>query len=121
MNRDDIIATLRDHEQALRLFGVAHAALFGSVARGEATPASDIDIMVEIEPSAPVGVFEYVGIRDYIANLFEGPVDVVRRASRCGRTRRAEVLHMARATHQSNPHPNSQDCNCQTLINYTTD
>ena len=77
MNRDDILATLRNHEQALRLRGVAHAALFGSVARGDNTPASDIDIMVEIEPDAPVGVFEYVGIKDYIADLFEGPVDVV--------------------------------------------
>jgi predicted nucleotidyltransferase len=77
MNRDDILATLRSHERELRHRGVAHAALFGSVARGDNTPSSDIDIMVEIEPNAPVGVWEYVGIKDYIADLFEGPVDVV--------------------------------------------
>jgi predicted nucleotidyltransferase len=79
MNRDDILATLRDHEQALRLRGVAHAALFGSVARGDDTPTSDIDIMVEIAPDAPVGVFEYVGITQYIEELFPSRVDVANR------------------------------------------
>ncbi len=56
-----------------------HAALFGSVARGDAKPSSDIDIMIEIEPDAPVGVYEYMGIKEYIAGLFEGKVDVVDR------------------------------------------
>lgn len=55
---DAVIATPRANEAALRLRGVAHAALFGSVARGEAGPDSDIDIMVEIDPAAPVGVWE---------------------------------------------------------------
>ena len=83
MDCDAILATLRSHEQELRHRGVAHAALFGSIARGDDTPTSDIDIdidiMIEIAPDAPVGVFEYVGIKDYIAELFEGSVDVVDR------------------------------------------
>ncbi len=79
MTRDQVIARLRANEQQLRQRGVMHAALFGSVARNEATPDSDIDILIEIEPDAPVGVFEYVGIKQYIAALFEGPVDVVDR------------------------------------------
>ena len=77
--REQVIETLRSHEQALRQRGVMHAALFGSVARGDATPASDIDIMIEIEPDAPVGVYEYVGIKEFIVGLFDGPVDVVSR------------------------------------------
>jgi len=35
--------------------------------------------MVEIDPKMPVTVFDYVGIKDYIASLFDGPVDVVNR------------------------------------------
>jgi predicted nucleotidyltransferase len=35
--------------------------------------------MIEIDPEAPVGIYEYVGIREYIANLFDGRVDVVDR------------------------------------------
>jgi predicted nucleotidyltransferase len=76
MNREHIIATLRTHEQELRHRGVLHAALFGSVARDEARPDSDIDILVEIAPDAPVGLFEYVGITQYIADLFPNRVDV---------------------------------------------
>ena len=35
--------------------------------------------MIDIDPDAPVGIYEYVGIEDFIASLFDGPVDVVDR------------------------------------------
>jgi hypothetical protein len=79
MNRQDIIARLRENEAALRARGVTHAALFGSRARGDDRANSDTDILIEIDPDAPVGVYEYVGIKEYIASLFDGPVDVVDR------------------------------------------
>lgn len=79
MDRQDIIARLRENEAALRSRGVAHAALFGSRARGDAHPGSDTDIMIEIEPTARIGVYEYVGLKEFIASLFDGPVDVVNR------------------------------------------
>ncbi len=79
MNGHEIITKLRENEAALRARGVSHAALFGSRARGDACPDSDTDIMIEIDPDAPVGVYEYVGIKEYIASLFDGPVDVVDR------------------------------------------
>ncbi|MGH7029336.1 MAG: nucleotidyltransferase family protein [Stellaceae bacterium] len=44
-----------------------------------AQPDSDIDIMIEIDPAAAIGVYEYVALKDYIADLFDGPVDVVNR------------------------------------------
>lgn len=81
MNRDQVLATLRIHEQELRRRGVLHAGLFGSVARGEATSESDIDLLIEIEPEASVGVFEYVGITQYLEDLFSYRVDVVNRGS----------------------------------------
>jgi len=76
MNKDDIIATLRQNEAALRARGVMHAALFGSRARGDDRPDSDIDIMIEIAPNAPIGLFEYVAITQFIGDLFPAPVDV---------------------------------------------
>ena len=79
MNRQEILAKLRENEPALRARGVRHAALFGSRARGDARADSDIDIVVELDPAARITVFSYAGLKDYIAGLFDGPVDVVSR------------------------------------------
>ena len=79
MNSLEALETLRRSEQALRARGVRRAALFGSMARGDNRPDSDIDIMIEVDPEAHITVFEYVGLKDYISGLFNEPVDVVSR------------------------------------------
>ena len=79
MKRDQIIATLKAAEPELRKRGIRHAALFGSVARGEERPDSDIDILIEFEPGEEGSVHDYVRLKEYVAGLFEGPVDVIDR------------------------------------------
>ncbi len=79
MNSLEALEILRRSEKALRARGVRRAALFGSVARGNNRPDSDIDIMIEFDPEAHVTVFDYVGLKEFIAGLFDGPVDVVSR------------------------------------------
>lgn len=79
MKAEDVLSILRRYEGDLRARGVRRAALFGSVARGDSRAGSDIDITVEIEPDAPIGVFEYSELKKYIASLFDDPVDVVSR------------------------------------------
>jgi len=81
MKSEAVLARLRENEMALRARGVKHAALFGSCARGDNRADSDIDIMIEVDPAAGIGVYEYVALKTYIAELFDRPVDVVSRDS----------------------------------------
>lgn len=80
----DALRILRDHEPELRHRGVRHAAVFGSVARGEAAVGSDVDVLIDLDPERPIGLFDYAAIKLYIAGLFgsddlDGAVDVVSR------------------------------------------
>ena len=77
MNSSEALQTLRRFEPALRGRGIKHAALFGSMVRGDNSSDSDIDIMVEFDPDARITVFDYVELKEYIAGLFDQPVDVV--------------------------------------------
>ena len=69
----DVIAA---HREELRgRFHVTYLALFGSVARDEATAESDIDLLVEFDH--PVGFFEVFDLRRYLEGVFDRSVDLV--------------------------------------------
>lgn len=79
MTRDQALQILKRHEGELRQQGVTRAALFGSVARNEAHPGSDIDVMVEFAPDAAISVWAYARLKDLIQDFFGERVDVVSR------------------------------------------
>ena len=68
MDRQSAIAILREHEAELHRQGVLHAAL-----------SSDVEIVIDLDPNAHLGAYDYLGLRDYIAGLFDERVDVVKR------------------------------------------
>ena len=63
------------------LYGIRSLSLFGSVARGDDGPASDVDIVMELEPHSTVGLFEHARIADELGRLFGRRVDLVTRTS----------------------------------------
>lgn len=79
MNRADALEVLKRNRDGLRARGVVHAALFGSVARGDERPDSDVDIVIDLDPELVLDIFQYVGLKNYIEDLFPSPVDIVDR------------------------------------------
>ena len=78
MKNTEIIQLLRQHRDELRKrFGVKSLAVFGSVARGEAGPESDVDILVEFEGRATFD--RYMGLKFFLEDLLGRRVDLVTR------------------------------------------
>ncbi|MEQ1880152.1 MAG: nucleotidyltransferase family protein [Burkholderiales bacterium] len=70
---------MRASELTLRSFGVKSLALFGSIARGDAGPQSDVDMLVEFDGP---GTFDgYMNVKLYLEDLIGKPIDLVTRAA----------------------------------------
>jgi uncharacterized protein len=75
MDRDKVLEILRVHVYELKQLGIRSLVLFGSVARGEARPESDIDLLVDLE--APFTFDRYIQAKFYLEDLLGSPVDLV--------------------------------------------
>jgi predicted nucleotidyltransferase len=60
-----------------RRYAVRELAIFGSAARGEMLPESDVDILVEFSPGARVGLVKFASLTEELERLFGRPVDLV--------------------------------------------
>lgn len=79
MRRDEALRRLREHRTELGELGAGSLALFGSVARDEAGPESDVDILIEL--NRPMGLFGFIAIEERLAELLGRRVDLVERAA----------------------------------------
>lgn len=74
--KDEYIASLRQFKKEYASkYGIRSIGIFGSVARGENRPDSDLDVFVELEEADPFVMFD---IREALQTLFECKVDLVR-------------------------------------------
>jgi hypothetical protein len=76
MDRESILMILSENRRLLRDYGVKSIYLFGSVARGEAASTSDVDLLVEFESSAHIGMFEFSRLRRELSLLLGCDVDL---------------------------------------------
>jgi len=72
---------LRRQKPDLISRGVQHLALFGSAARGQLQPDSDIDVLVTLRPNALPDVFGFVRLASFLESLLDRKVDLVERDS----------------------------------------
>lgn len=78
-----------------RTHAVRELAIFGSLARGEERPGSDVDVLIDLRRDARVGWVAFQRMRAELAALFGRPVDLVTRDG-LNRHIRDEVLREAR-------------------------
>lgn len=75
MQRDEILAVLRSHWNVFSSYGVRELALFGSFARNEARPESDVDLLVAFE--RPIGLFTFAELQLRLQDVLGRSVDLV--------------------------------------------
>ena len=64
-----VIAKLREHEPELKAAGIVRLSIFGSVARGDASPESDVDLMAEFDPAKQLSLLDMVRMENRIADI----------------------------------------------------
>jgi predicted nucleotidyltransferase len=74
LTRDRAVQLLREHMDEMRALGVLSLSIFGSVARDEAGPASDVDVLMEHGPG--LSLFDYAGIQIRLEEILSRPVDL---------------------------------------------
>jgi predicted nucleotidyltransferase len=77
--RAEVVERIKSRREDLKSFGVASLQLFGSVARDEARPDSDVDLLVKF--SGPVTSDAFFGVKFLLEDLLDRRVDLVTEAA----------------------------------------
>jgi hypothetical protein len=92
MQREAVLQTLSNHKQELSAkYGVTRLGIFGSVAREEASSASDVDIVVEMPPD----LFKMVHMKEDLEEILAAPVDLIRYSRFLNEILRSRIDHDA--------------------------
>jgi len=97
MKRDEVIAALRAHEPELRAAGLVRLSLFGSTARDEARPDSDIDLLASFDETRSLSLLDMIGIENKLADLLGHPVDLIEEGTLRTRARQSASREAVRA------------------------
>ena len=76
MDKQTVIETLKMHQAELQELGVDHLVLFGSVARDESGPDSDVDLLATFNKSKALSLLKVVGIQRKISEMLGCRVDL---------------------------------------------
>jgi uncharacterized protein len=76
MTRDEVIRTLRAHEAELKASGIERLAVFGSVARGDNSPESDVDLLADFDKTRRYTLLTVGRIESRLADMLGAKVDL---------------------------------------------
>ena len=76
MDREHVIATLRAHERQLKEAGIVRLSLFGSTARGDARPDSDVDLLAAFDDTRRLSLLDVIHLENQISDLLGCKVDL---------------------------------------------
>lgn len=76
MEPQQVFSILREHASALRERGVEHLHVFGSVARNEATPQSDVDILIDFKPDKQLTLVSLGSLEFFLSSMLNSKVDI---------------------------------------------
>ena len=97
MNREQVIATLREHEPELKAAGVVRLSLFGSTARGNRHQDSDIDLLAAFDDTRRISLLDVAGIEIQLSELLGQTVDLVEEGTLKPRVRKSVEAEALRA------------------------
>jgi hypothetical protein len=97
MERDAVLAALRAHEPYLRRAGITRLSLFGSTARGDASPDSDVDLLATFDESRQLSALDIVGLQLHLSKLLKCEVDLSEETALKPRVRDKAALEAVRA------------------------
>jgi predicted nucleotidyltransferase len=76
MDKRFVIERLRQHEPELKAAGIVHLHVFGSVARDEATSASDVDVMADFDESKRLSLVKVASLQQRLSTILGRDVDL---------------------------------------------
>ena len=76
-----------------RKWRIVEFSLFGSILRGDFSPGSDVDILVDLAPDAPWSLYEWIEMIEELRDLFGRDIDLVEKSGLRNPFRRHEILN----------------------------
>ena len=97
MDREHVIKILHAHQQQLRDAGIVHLSLFGSMARGDAGPDSDVDLLAAFDKCRRISLLDIVGMELELSDMLGRKVDLIEEGTLNPRVQKSADAEVIRA------------------------